>query len=143
MLRSAAAGAGSVRLGIVFIVVSFALFSLHDAAFKLIVVDYSVPQILFVRSVMAILACLAMRAAQPGEATFRRRRSPSLTAPLRSVPDSPCVRPPMPEDFSGQGKTRCQQCQTRGYASGRETVLRRPLQMKAGGVSASISSWWS
>jgi hypothetical protein len=68
MQRSAAAGADSVRLGIVFIVGSFALFSLHDAAFKLIVVDYSVPQILFVRSVMAILACLAMRAAQPGAA---------------------------------------------------------------------------
>lgn len=66
MRRYAGAGTGGIRLGIVFIVAAFALFSLHDAAFKLVVIDYSVSQILFIRSVMVILACLAMRAARPG-----------------------------------------------------------------------------
>lgn len=46
--------------GILLTGLSYALFSVHDAAIKWIVVSYPVLQILFIRSVIIVLGCLAL-----------------------------------------------------------------------------------
>jgi len=66
--------AGRTRWGIILIVLSFAFFALHDALFKLLAADFSVFQILFVRSLLVLAVCAAV--------IHAGRRPSGLSTPL-------------------------------------------------------------
>lgn len=81
--RDRTAPAGSVLSGIAMAVASYATFALHDAAIKWLVADYSPWQVLFSRSLVILMLCLAIGR---GRIVVRSLHSPIRNALLaRSV----------------------------------------------------------
>jgi len=68
---------GGVLVGIGLVSVSFATFALHDAVIKWVVADYSPVQVLFLRSLVILILCLAIGR--------RRIAMQSLRSPIRNA----------------------------------------------------------